>query len=161
MQDHGLSFSFDGIPNSDISVDEMGAYVASHLFRTPSEHYQELLAHDITHALLNCVGGKVRMAKQNNARADWVKRHPPNHAGFYYCHICGGWVHESEAELDHIRPKSILVGDDPNEDDNRRMAHTWPIIAPDGKELCPGNRGKGSRSMPSATMEIAPPDWEL
>lgn len=158
MSKPNLSFFFDG---AEITVDEMGAYVASNVFGNFSEYEMELLAKDISHAILGCVSRKVHMAKQVSDRRDWVSRHPPNHAGFYYCHLCAGWVHESQAELDHVTPKSVRRGEDPNRDDNRRMAHAWPIVAPSGKLICPGNRGKGSRSLPSMTMEIAPPDWEL
>jgi len=158
MSKHGLSFSIEG---ATISVDEMADYVATWVYRAPSERAQEDMAHQITHALMECVGKKVLVARADQSRKAWVERHPPNHAGYYYCHLCGGWVHQSEAELDEIEPRSVRRGEDPLRDDNRRMAHTWPITAPDGTQVCPGNRGKGSRAILSVTQEIAPPDTEL
>lgn len=95
-----------------------------------------------------------------NSRAAWEKRNPPNHAGYYYCHICGGWVHRDQAELDEIVPKSTPMGQDPYRDDNRRMAHAFPQTKLNGEVYCIGNRGKGSMQVPSATLEIAPPDGE-
>lgn len=158
MSKHGLSFSIEG---ADISVDEMGAWVAG-MMRFPSEHVQELFAHDATHAILDGVTRKVFDVKQRESRAAWESRNPPNHAGFYYCHICGGWVHREQAELDHIVPTSVVEpGLDPDRDSNRRMAHAWAVWSPDGKKLiCPGNHGKGSRQIPSKTLEIRPPDEE-
>lgn len=91
-----------------------------------------------------------------------MAKHPPNHAGFYYCHLCGGWVHIHSADLDHVTPKSLRgAGLDPNSDDNQRMSHHWPVIAPDGSTFCIGNAQKGSQAVESKTMEIAPPDEEL
>lgn len=157
MSKHGLSFYIEG---AAISVDEMGEYVARYVLSCESEHLQEQLAHDIAHGILGCVTIKVNMAQQAKTRAAWMSRHPPNHAGFYYCHLCGGWVHQDQAELDEIEPRSYRRGEDPLRDENRRMAHAWPVYDQRGKELCAGNRGKGSRQLPSATMEIAPPDEE-
>lgn len=156
---HGLIFTIQG---ATVTVDEMAQGVVDQCIGmgVPSEHQQEMLVHDITHAIINTVAGKVRMADKNG-RASWIERHPPNHAGFYFCHLCGGWVHVSQAELDHIEPRSVLRGEDPDRDENRRMSHAWPVIAPDGTVVCPGNRGKGSRNLPSVTMEIAPPDGEI
>lgn len=158
MLRHGLNFFIEG---AEVSVDEIGDYIAATVGQVRSEHDQELLAHDITHAILECVGGKVLMARAETQRSVWMRKHPPNHAGYYYCHLCAGWVHQTEAELDEIEPRSYRRGQNPLRDDNRRMAHAWPQMSPDGKQTCPGNRGKGSSQMPSATLEIAPPDMEL
>jgi len=151
---HDLTFTIMG---AEITVDEMGIWAAG-VVHFSSEHNQEDFAHDVAHAIFDGVVGKVRLAKVSEERAQWVKRHPPNHAGFYYCHICGGWVHESEAELDHIEPKSVLGGKDPDRDDNRRMSHIWPQFDAHGKKTCMGNRGKSSSKVTSKTLEIAPPD---
>ena len=102
-------------------------------------------------------------AENENKRVGrtWVHLHPPNHAGYYYCHLCGGWVHESEAELEHLTPKSVEKIDmsKPGWDDKLRMAHIFPVRNMAGKIVCIGNREKGSRQdIPSVTMEIAPPD---
>ena len=94
-------------------------------------------------------------------RASWMSRNPPNHAGFYYCHICGGWVHQDQAELDHVTPKSVRRGEDPNRDDNLRMAHAWAVYDNQGRKICIGNREKGSTRVESATLDICPPDEEL
>lgn len=92
-------------------------------------------------------------------RPAWVRLHPPNHAGYYFCHICGGWVHEDAAELDHIIPASVerIDMDEPGWDDKLRMAHAWPVEI-NGVVRCIGNRGKGSTQIISATLEIAPGD---
>src|SRR5665213_1596395 len=120
MLEHGLNFYIEG---ANITVYELGDYVDTWVYRGRSEHAQEEMAHQITHALIDCVTKKVNMAKADQSRVAWMKRNPPNHAGYYYCHLCGGWVHQSEAELDEIEPRSVRRGEDPLRDDNRRMAH--------------------------------------
>lgn len=147
------------IEGAEISADEMGAWVAG-IITWPSERSMEEFAKDASHAIFTGVGRKVTMAREAQARRDWVKRNPPNHAGYYLCHICAGWVHENEAELDEIEPRSYRRGEDPLRDDNRRMAHAWPQHDPSGKVVCIGNRGKGSRQIESKTLEIRPPDME-
>jgi hypothetical protein len=88
-----------------------------------------------------------------------VAKHPPNHAGYYFCHLCGGWVHIGESDLDHVTPKSLKgAGYNPNSDDNQRMSHHWPVYKPDGTIHCIGNAQKGSQKVESVTMEIAPSD---
>lgn len=156
MSKHGLNFSING---ASIEVEEMAEWVAG-IMNFGSEATMERFTHDATHAIFEGVRGKVIMAQEAQSRAAWVHRHPPNHAGYYYCHICGGWVHESEAELDEIEPRSYRRGEDPLRDDNRRMAHAWPQHDPQGKVVCVGNRGKGSSQIESKTLEISPPDME-
>lgn len=154
MLKHGLNFFISG---AEITVDEMGDWCAASLDHV-SEYEQEKTAHYLTHQIINGVMRKVKMAQETDDRTAWVRRNPPNHAGYYYCHLCGGWVHIDQAELDHIDAKSKLDGQNPNRDDNRRMAHVYPIIAPSGQKICPGNREKGSSTYQSVTLEIRPPD---
>lgn len=156
--DHGLVFTVFG---ARVPVEDIAAFVAAECIEVDSEHDAEEAAHDITHAIMEILGRRVMMARESKDRAGWVSRNPPNHAGFYYCHLCGMWVHIDQADLDEVEPKSYRTGQDPLRDDNRRMSHAWPIVDASGKQLCPGNRGKGSRQLPSATMEIAPPDGEI
>ena len=91
-------------------------------------------------------------------RSDWIKLNPPNFDGYYFCHICGGWVHVQVGELDHVIPKSMKGHGDPDRTDNLRMSHSWPQTDMDGTILCIGNRQKGSQLIVSATLEIAPGD---
>lgn len=148
MSKHGLSFEIEG---AEISVDEMGRWVAN-IIRFPSEATQEEFEHDAIHAIFDGVAGKVKMARaasrNKKIRDLWVKDNPPNFAGYYYCHIGGEWVHIDMAELDHIKAHSVeeINLDDPNWQDKLRMS------------CMPHNRWKGSRTVPSATLEIAPPD---
>ena len=93
-------------------------------------------------------------------RAQWIKDNPPNHAGYYLCHICGGWVHVDQAELDHVTPKSLWNTGIGSEKKILRMSHAWPQTRPDGSVYCIGNRGKGSKQIESVTLEIAPGDEE-
>lgn len=83
-------------------------------------------------------------------RREWIKLHPPNFAGYYYCHIGGEWVHIEAADLEHIDPESVtgrINMDEPGWDEKLRMA------------CRPHNSWKGSRQdVPSATLEYAPPD---
>lgn len=150
MSKHGLSFFIEG---AEISVDEMGAWVAN-IIRWPSEAVMEDFAHDATHAILNGVSGKVVMSKMQahhaKVRREWIKLHPPNHAGYYYCHVGGEWVHIQAADLEHIVPKSVtgpIDMSEPGWDEKLRMA------------CRPHNSWKGSRQdVPSATLEYAPTD---
>lgn len=149
-KDHGLYFHIEG---ARITVDEMGKWAAD-IVRWPSEAVMEDFAHDVTHAIFIGVAGKVRMAKADQERARvhrlWVKLHPPNHAGYYYCHIGGEWVHQDGAELDHIVPSSVqkINTDIPGWDEKLRMScHDH-------------NFQKGSSIVKSVTLEIAPPDGE-
>lgn len=93
-------------------------------------------------------------------RSKWIKENPPNHAGYYYCHICGGWVHQYQAELDHVTPKSLWNTNIPEEKKILRMSHAWPQENLQGEVYCIGNRGKGSKQIESKTLEIAPYDEE-
>lgn len=50
-------------------------------------------------------------------RRKWIKNHPPNHAGYYTCYICGRWISKSEITLDHVKSRSRypeLVFDEAN-----------------------------------------------
>lgn len=86
----------------------------------------------------------------NTVRRIWIADNPPNHAGYYYCHIFGEWVHIDVMELDHVVPGSVAVVD--------MSQPGWQ------KKLRPAchvhNYQKGSRIVPSATLEIRPPDEE-
>lgn len=151
MSKHGLSFYIEG---AQISVDEMGQWVADQV-NFSSEKMMEDFAHDATHAILDGVTKKVMMAKAQAEKARvrrlWIADNPPNHAGYYYCHIGGEWVHIDVAELEHIVPSSVqrINTEEPGWQDKLRMA------------CIPHNRMKGSRQdIPSATMEIRPPDEE-
>lgn len=149
-RNHGLRFFIDG---AEITVDEMGHWVAS-MVHWPSESRQEEFARDAAHTIFMGVAGKVEMSKamaeRVRVRKEWVKRNPPNHAGYYYCHIGGEWVHIDAMELDHVTPSSVQTIDmenDPEwEDKLRPSCHVH-------------NFQKGSRQdIPSATLVIAPPD---
>lgn len=148
MSKHGLSFYIEG---AAISVDDMAGYVTD-MMRFDSEHEQEEFCHDAAHAILDGVVKEVKLVKANAEHARirrlWVADNPPNFAGYYYCHIGGEWVHIDAAELDHIIPGSVkkINTDDPDWQDKMHMA------------CVPHNRWKGSRIVPSATLEIAPPD---
>lgn len=150
MSKHGLSFFIEG---AQISVDEMGEWAAS-IVNFPSEHLQECFAHDVTHAIFEGVARKVDMAsaaaEKARIRRLWIADNPPNHAGYYYCHIKGEWVHIDVMELDHIVPSSVerINTDEPGWQDKLRPA------------CIPHNRWKGSKIVPSATREIRPPDEE-
>lgn len=150
MSKHGLSFYIEG---AKVSVDEMGEMVAG-VMQFDSEHEQELFAHDAAHAIFDGIARKVAMAsaaaEKARVRRLWIADNPPNHAGYYYCHIGGEWVHIDAAELDHIVPSSVerINTDDPDWQDKMRMA------------CIPHNRWKGSKIVPSATREIRPPDEE-
>lgn len=153
------------IEDAEISASEIAIYLTRHVFHTVSEAQMEEMTEDILEAILECVGKKVIMARATTewarVRDAWKKKYPPNHAGYYYCHLCGGWVHENEAELDHIVPKSVhQQGVNPNRDDNLRMAHAMPKFDPFGRRMCIGNQLKGSSQVESKTLEIAPPDEE-
>ena len=148
MWRHGLDFYIDG---ATITVEEMAQCVTD-IMRFTSEAEQEEFCHEATHAILNGVARKVYMAKASaehaRVRRLWIADNPPNHAGYYYCHIGGEWVHIDVAELEHIVPGSVkkINTDEPGWQDKMRMA------------CMPHNRWKGSRIVPSATLEIRPPD---
>ncbi len=148
MSKHGLSFYIEG---AKVSVDEMGEMVAG-VMHFDSEHEQEMFAHDAAHAIFDGIARKVAMAsaaaEKARIRRLWIADNPPNHAGYYYCHIYGEWVHIDAMELDHIVPSSVerINTDDPDWQDKLRPA------------CIPHNRWKGSRIVPSATREIRPPD---
>lgn len=150
MSKHGLSFYIEG---AKISVDEMGEWAAS-VIRFESEKAQEECTHDMVHAIFEGVARKVEMASATAEKARvrrlWIADNPPNHAGYYYCHIGGEWVHIDMMELDHIKAssKERINTDDPDWQNKLRPS------------CIPHNRWKGSRSVPSATREIRPPDEE-
>lgn len=150
MSKHDLDFYIDG---AKISVGEMAEFVTG-ILRFDSEHEQELFAHDATHAIYEGVARKVKMSKaqseKQRVRKLWVSLHPPNHAGYYFCHIGGEWVHKDMAELEHIVPSSVkqINTDEPDWDEKLRMA------------CSPHNFWKSSKIVESATMEIAPLDEE-
>ncbi len=137
----------------DISTDEIGVWVASRI-RWRSEANMEEFADFVTEAIDQQITRKVEMAtraaKDAAIRKAWVALHPPNHAGFYYCHIMGEWVHVDHAALEHIVPKSVagpINMDEPGWDEKLRMA------------CHPHNFLKGSsQNVKSATLEFAPPD---
>lgn len=157
MSRHGLNFYIEG---ASITVEEMANWaVGRGMFR--SEQEQERAAHQAVHAIMDGIQKKIGVVVAEKNRAQWIRDNPPNHAGFYYCHLCAGWVHVDQAELDHIVPKSVHIGEIPDRDDNRRMAHAWPQYDSTGKLVCVGNREKGSRALPSKTLEIRPPDSEI
>jgi hypothetical protein len=83
-------------------------------------------------------------------RRAWIKDNPPNHAGYYYCHIGGEWVHIDAMELEHVVPGSVepIDMDDPDWQDKLRPSCTIH------------NNLKGSSIVKSATLEIRPPDEE-
>jgi hypothetical protein len=149
---HNLQFTLDGV---EFTVDEMGHWVADIMCSFPSEFVQEQFAQDVAHAIFMGVSRKVTIANMHTARHElkrlWILDNPPNHAGYYYCHIGGEWVHQSMMELDHIIPASLAnidIVNDPQWQDKLRpacMVH---------------NNVKGSQIMPSATLEIRPPDEE-
>lgn len=150
MSRHGLSFYIEG---AEISVDDMAEMVTG-IMRFDSEHMQEEFAHDATHAIMEGVAKEAMRVKAQayhaKLRKEWVKLHPPNFAGYYYCHIGGEWVHIEAADLEHIDPESVtgrIDMDEPGWDEKLRMA------------CRPHNSWKGSRQdVPSATLEYAPPD---
>lgn len=39
-------------------------------------------------------------------RRKWVKDNPPDHAGYYYCYLCGRAMAQPEMTLDHVVPRS-------------------------------------------------------
>lgn len=132
---------------------DLGKYIAARMY-FPSERCQEEFAEDVSTWILECIGDKVFIAKMESEKARirnlWKKLHPSNHAGYYYCHIGGEWVHESEAELDHIVPSSVerINTEVPGWDNKLRMS------------CVPHNFQKGSSRVKSATMEVAPSDEE-
>lgn len=52
--------------------------------------------------------GKVGL-QWDKTRALWKKLNPPNHQGYYVCHICNRWVAADEMELDHVRARTRRV----------------------------------------------------
>lgn len=145
---HNLTFFIEG---ATVSVDEMGRWVAG-IANFGSEHMQEEFGKDAACAIFRGLARKVGIAKMRDAfaavRREWIKLNPPNHAGFYYCHIGGEWVHIEAMELDEIVPRSVAPVDmsQPDWQDKVRPAcHQH-------------NYQKGSRIVPSVTLEIRPPD---
>lgn len=159
MWKHGSSYYIEPalqfeILGAIITATEMAQFVAKGM-RFDSEHDQEHFVYEMSWAIFNGVTGKVNMASAQSERTRvrrlWVELHPPNHAGYYYCHVGSEWVHIDAAELDHIIPSSVerINTDEPGWDRKLRMAcHDH-------------NYQKGSSIVESKTLEIAPPDGEL
>lgn len=148
---HHLTFTIKGVT---IGVDEMGQWAAG-IVSFDSEADQEAFGRDVAHAIFRKFAGRVEMAtaqtEHARMRRKWIKLHPPNHAGYYYCHIGGEWVHIKFADLEHIVPGSRehIDMDVPGWDNKLRMA------------CRPHNSMKGSRQdVPSTTLVYAPPDEE-
>lgn len=150
MSKPGLNFFIEGV---QISAAELGEYVTRRVSFS-SEQNQEEFSHMAGWAIFNGVARKVTMshaqAEHARVRKLWIALHPPNHAGYYYCHIGGEWVHFTASALDHIVPGSVerINTDTPGWDDKMRMSCN------------PHNFTKGSSLVESATLEIAPPDGE-
>lgn len=150
-KNHHLTFTIQGVT---VGVDEMGQWAAN-IANFDSEAMQEAFGRDVAHAIFMGFAGKVEMASAQaehaKMRREWIKLHPPNHAGYYYCHIGGEWVHIEASDLEHITPGSRERIDMsvPGWDEKLRMA------------CRPHNSMKGSRQdVPSTTLEFAPPDEE-
>lgn len=147
-----IKFTIDG---TEVDLSEMGEFAAE-VVKFCSEADQERFGRDVSFAIYNGIARKVQMNKGQKERARvrklWIKANPPNFSGYYYCHIGGEWVHESCSQLDHITPSSVekIDTDEPGWMDKLRMS------------CGPHNMQKGSRQdIPSATLEIAPPDGEM
>lgn len=146
----------------EVGLKDIGLHVASDVFKGfTSEAEMERMGRDIARSMSNYLKEKAVEKHVSDVRKKWMLRNPPNHAGFYYCHLCAGWVHVTQCELDHIEPKGGYTGRDRNRDDNLRPAHTWPVTDERNNMVCPGNRGKGSATWPSATLDIRPEDEPL
>lgn len=151
--DHAHDFIFM-MEDAAITVDEMGNWVAGLIKNWESETIQESFAHDVSYTISRGIIRKVDMAKaqteKTRIRNLWIKLNPPNHAGYYYCHIGGEWVSAQAMELEHIVPSSLesIDTDKPGWQDKLRPSCTIH------------NNLKGSRQIPSATLEIRPPDEE-
>lgn len=159
MWKHGSNFYtepglFFDVLGTTITATEMAEFVAKDM-TFESEHAQEHFVHEMGWAIFNGVTRKVTMANAQAERARvrrlWIQLHQPNHAGYYYCHIGGEWVHIDVAELEHLVPSSVerINTDELGWDQKLRMAcHVH-------------NYQKGSRIVESKTLEFAPPDGEL
>ncbi len=146
---HGLFFEIEGVK---FTVDEVGRWAAG-IVNFDSESDEELFSRDVAHEVCIQVARKVKMgraqAEHARVRREWIKLHPPNHAGFYYCHVGGEWVHINSADLEHTTPGSVerINTDEPGWDEKLRMA------------CRPHNYLKGSRQdVKSTTLEFSPPD---
>src|ERR1700743_3564672 len=151
---HGTFFV---IENTTITLDELASSVLEVIapITFGSEAKMELFAQDVACAMDRRIGEIIYMsharAEAQRIRREWIKLHPTNHAGFYYCHKVGEWVHVETANIEHIVPKSREPIDTtvPGWDEKLRMA------------CRPHNSLKGSRQdVASATLEYAPPDEE-
>lgn len=49
--------------------------------------------------------GKVSL-QWRNARTQWLRSNKSDHAGFYYCYICGTYLTRDTITLDHIKSRS-------------------------------------------------------
>lgn len=41
-----------------------------------------------------------------STKHQWYKLNPPDHAGYYYCYVCGVYLTKAEVELDHVKSRS-------------------------------------------------------
>jgi 5-methylcytosine-specific restriction endonuclease McrA len=55
-------------------------------------------------------------------KAQYLKDHPADYRGYRTCQICGGQVHESEVEVDHVINRSLRP-DLRYEDSNLQVCH--------------------------------------
>jgi len=44
--------------------------------------------------------------RMSKVRKEWFKLNPPDHAGYYFCALCGKAITRSQTELDHILSRS-------------------------------------------------------
>lgn len=45
-------------------------------------------------------------ARFNKVKRKWYKLNPPDHAGYYFCYLCGKAITKVETELDHVLSRS-------------------------------------------------------
>lgn len=149
-KNHHLTFT---IADTTVSVDQMGQWVAE-IIRFDSEAEQEAFGRDAACKIFSNFAKEVALvsaaAEHARVRRLWIAECPPNHAGYYYCHIGGEWVHIDVMELDHVVPGSV-----------ERIDTTKPGWQKKLRPAChPHNYQKGSSIVKSATLEIRPPDEE-
>jgi 5-methylcytosine-specific restriction endonuclease McrA len=44
--------------------------------------------------------------KMKKVRLEWFKLNPSDHAGYWYCWLCGKGIKKGEVELDHVLSRS-------------------------------------------------------
>lgn len=149
--------TFFTIQGATVTLDELAAAAAGIVgFRNwESESQLEWFIQDIGCAMDAKIAKAIYMhnaqTEAARLRREWIKLHPPNHAGFYYCHIGGEWVYVEAADLEHLVPAS-----------RERIDTTVPGWDTKLRMACRiHNSLKGSRQdVPSTTLEYAPPDEE-